>query len=181
MPSIKDMEKFHKKRGEIDRAIISEVKKGRGVIYGGHALNEHLPPFLDRHTEDYDIFAENPQQKARKLERRLDRIFGADLFAVAEAQHQGTFKVKNKVTESTVADFTRPERKVPSIRRRGVMFASLPFIESGLRRELRSKDADYRHAKDRDALNRIAVMKSLKKRKRRRVGEFFPIPTRLGW
>ena len=181
LPSIKKMNEFHRKRAEIDRAVISEVKKGRGVIYGGKALNEHLPPFLDRHTEDYDVFVKNPEQKARRLERRLDRKFGADLFAVVSAQHEGTFKVKNRVTEGTIADFTRTERKIPSVRRRGVMFASLPFIESGLRKELRSKSAEYRHARDRDALNRIAVMKSLKKRKRRRAEEFFPIPTRLGW
>jgi len=163
---------YHKKKRVIPTVVRSQVKKNKSIIYGGHALNTHLPSHLDRHTEDFDIFADKPKKRAQELEKRLDKRFKGDSFRVKRARHPGTYRVMSRVTEKEVADFSKPKKKVPFVRRGGVRVASLPWIETNLRSTLRDPESKFRHNKDRDALRRIQAMKREKILRKRRIRLF---------
>jgi hypothetical protein len=172
MVTIKQAEQFHKNRKQIDRVVLTQAKKNKSVVYGGHALNHHLPPHLDRHTEDYDILTTHPQQSAKSLEKKLDRKYGGDLFYVKPAQHPGTFKVMNRVTNKEVADYTKKEKNVTHVKsKRGVRYVGLSHIKKGLIKTLKDKESSYRHPKDRDALLRIKILESKKKSVTKRRGK----------
>lgn len=181
--STKQVEKFHRRKKHINDIVKNQVRQRRHVLYGGHALNHHLPDFLDRPTEDFDVYSRNPRKTARMLEQRLDRMYGNDLFYIKPAKHPGTFKVMSRVTEKEVADFTVPEKKIPSVMGRdGIRYASLSYIEQGIRKTLRDKESEYRHAKDRDALRRIQVLKAMKRRKPKNDLQYArAIPKRFGF
>lgn len=79
--------KYYKNKGKIPMQVVSEIKRRKGILYGERALNQYFPSYLDRPTEDYDVFVRHPRKVAVGLERRLDRTFGGDYFQVESAQH----------------------------------------------------------------------------------------------
>lgn len=156
------MDSYYQKRKFVPDIILNQVRKNKSIVYGARALNEHLPRHLDRHTEDYDVYSNNPLKSARQLEKKLDKFFGGDLFAVERAKYERTIKVISKVTKKTVADFTKPEKKIEyKTSMDGVRFARLKKIEAALRKILRDKESRYRWEKDREALKRIRIFKKL--------------------
>ena len=149
-------ERFHRLKDRIKDILLRTIKE-KEIIHGEQAVAVRLPQHLQRHTRDIDVFSETPQQDAEEAEDELDESFGGDFFEVTPAEHKGTFKVKSKVDGRTYADFSKPEEKIPSEEIQGKNYVTIQFIKKRLRAILRDKEKAFRHAKDRDTLNRIAV------------------------
>lgn len=103
----------------IDSVILKEVSKKRPlmVVHGGRALNTLLPVELYRPTTDWDIYTKRPKIANRRMDRKLDKAFGYDLFYVTEGKyylHDGRliYSVVNRYTGKKVCDFAKfPPRK----------------------------------------------------------------------
>lgn len=156
------LDSYYKNKGLIDATILSHVRRDRSIIYGARALNYHTPPHLDKHTDDYDVYSKKPKKSARELEKDLDKKFGGDFFVVKPARYKQTVKVKSKVTGKTVADFTKPEQKVPfETSFEGVNYAKLEYLERKLKRIIADPSKRFRHKKDLEALRRIQILKKV--------------------
>jgi len=103
-------ERFHRQKPKISRTILSKVDD-KEIIYGARALNKRFPPFLDKHTTDFDIFSTHPKKDAKEAEKALDKAFGGDHFYVEKAQHPGTWKIKAHANKEGYADYTKPDKK----------------------------------------------------------------------
>jgi hypothetical protein len=155
--------------------IENEVRKSKAVIYGARAMNMNLKPrifgfpIFGRDTSDYDIFHRRPRPIAKRIERSLDRGYGADLFFVKEAIHPGTWKVMSKGQDNRanteddvgVADVTRPTRKLRTRTINGVKYAALSERAKDARRSLTEKQYEFRWWKDREDLRRIKLSRQL--------------------
>ena len=154
---------FYNKRFVIEPTILDQVRKDKNIIHGERALNRHLPSFLDVHTEDYDVFSQTPRKSAIKLEKELDRKFGGDFFVVRPARHKGTFKVKSKITDRTVADFTKPKKEIPfTTSFDGINYRKLESIKEKVEMLLKDETKKFRRKKDLEALRRIKVFEFLR-------------------
>ncbi len=148
---------FYDKKQAINRIILNRTGTNE-IIYGQRALNIQLPNNLRVYTEDYDIYAVNPQKEAKEVEKVLDKHFGGNYFKVQPAKHEGTFKVISKVDGKNYADYTKMERKIPPYTIiNGRKYVTLDFIRKDRLKILRNPKAKYRHFKDRDAVNRIKL------------------------
>ena len=156
LTQLEKTEKFHRLKERIKNIILRTIKEEE-IIHGEQAVAIRLPQYLQRPTRDYDVFSETPKQDADEAEEELDESFGGDFFEVVQAEHPGTFKVKSKIDGRTYADFSEKEGKVPSEEIQGKNYVTIQFIKKRLRALLRDKEKEFRHAKDRDTLNRIAV------------------------
>lgn len=180
MVSIKKAKRYHKTKEGVRKIVIEQAKKNRSVLHGGHALNYYLPSWLDRHTEDFDIYTNRPASRAKELEKKLDKRYEADLFYVKKGKHKGTYRVMNRVTNSEVADYTRPEDKIEKVKGRdGVYYVSKGFIKRKIEKTLKDPESEYRHDKDRDALTRLRIAEEERKAKAksRRPGIRVPVKT----
>lgn len=143
--------------------IDNKLRKSRNIVYGARAMNKQLPLGLQRPTFDYDIYSKTPRKSARRLERCLDRDAGGDYYYTKPAQHKGTVKVmdigednrRNTMDDYGVADYTRPERKIKSVRINNIRYAHLSEREKDARKSLRDPAFKFRHDKDRYDLYRI--------------------------
>lgn len=160
---LKKTEHFHRQKQKIPSIILSKVDD-KEIIYGARALNKRFPSFLDRHTEDYDIFSTHPKKDAREAERALDKSFGGDFFAVKKALHPGTFKIIAHANKQGYADYTKPDKMIPFDRIGGKKYVKLDYVKKTIRKTLADPESKYRHDKDRDALERILIYEKLKKR-----------------
>jgi hypothetical protein len=158
-----DKLKYYKKQAIIDNLIKQKVKKRQYVVYGARALNAYFPPYLDRHTEDWDIYSPNPRISANRLEKKLDNHFGGDFFYVKRAEHPGTYKVKSRVTERGVADYTKPENKIPHKTIGGIKYIGLNYVKKHIKKTLQDPSAKFRWDKDKEALQRIKLYEKIKK------------------
>jgi hypothetical protein len=156
---------YYKKRPLLGRAILGQIKGSKNVVYGARSINAQVPKYLEKHTEDWDVFSAKPKQEAMRLEKKLDKKFGGDYFYVEPAEHKGTFKVRSRVTRSGVADFTKPEKKVDYKTVRGVRNASLEWTKNHIKQTLKDKESEFRWDKDREALQRINLVKRAPARK----------------
>ncbi len=166
--------KFYKDKGrdnKIKKIILKNVRKKQHIVHGARALNEFFPPFLDRPTEDYDVFSSTPKSTAEKIEKRLDKRFGGDFFRTEPAKFLGTVKVKSNVTERTVADYTKPKREIPHTKRRGIKYANFNHFKKRIQESLANPKNRFRHSKDRETLRRIKFTEKLRTKKRRKSRE----------
>lgn len=166
--------KFYKDSGKdkkIKNVILKNVRKKQHIVHGARALNVFFPPFLDRPTEDYDIFSSTPRKTAEKIEKRLDRRFGGDFFRTEKAGFPGTVKVKSNVTEQTIADYTDPKREIPHTKRKGIKYANFKHFKKRIKESLADPRNRFRHAKDKETLRRIKLTEKLRSQKRRRSRE----------
>jgi len=162
--SLFDLDGYYlkKKSSIINSTIKNQVKRNKSVVYGARALNEHLPPHLQKHTRDWDVFSKKPLQSAKQLEKALDKIFNGDYFKVEQARHKGTYKVISNVTGKTIADFTKSERKVLSVMGwDGIDYHKISQIEDKLKRIIADPSKEFRHEKDKEALMRIKLYKKI--------------------
>lgn len=162
MKNLKKVKKFHQGKKEIPKIVLRKTGS-KEIVYGERALNARFPSYLDRPTTDYDIYSPTPLKDARQTERALDKHFGGDYFYVKPAQHKGTYKVVSKINEEGYADYTKPEGKIPSDVIRGKRYVKLSHVKKHIQKTLKDPEAKYRHAKDRDALNRILIYEKVKK------------------
>ncbi len=166
--------RFYKDQGrdkKIEKVILKNVKKKQHIVHGARALNEFFPPFLDRPTEDYDIFSSTPRRTAEKVERRLDKRFGGNFFRTEPAKFPGTVKVKSNVTERTVADYTKPKREISNTKRRGIKYADFNHFKRRIKESLADPKNSFRHSKDRETLRRIKFTEKLRTQKRKKSRE----------
>jgi len=167
MPTLKQVNKYHKKKKYVPK-IIHRATGKHEIIYGARALNKQLPSHLDVATDDYDIFSPTPKVDANQTEKKLDKFMGFNAFKVEPAQHEGTYKVKSNVTGKGVADYTKPENKIPFRIIDKKKYIKLDYVKEHIGKTLKDPEAKYRWEKDRDALNRIRIYEKLKKMRRQR-------------
>ncbi len=161
-----------KDRGnKIKRVILKNVKRKQHIVHGARALNEFFPSFLDRPTQDYDIFSSTPKRTAKNVETKLDKRFGGNFFRVEKAKFKGTIKVKSNVTEQTVADYTNPKREIQHTKRRGIRYANFKHFKRRIKESLADPKNRFRHEKDRETLRRIKLTEKLRTQKRKKSRE----------
>lgn len=155
---LESYDSFFMNSGYVDEIAIRHIQKKKNILYGGKAMNIHLPSHLDRPSKDYDVYSKNPKRSAKALERDLDKFYRGDLFETKRAKYKRTYKVINKVTGGTVADFTKPEKRVPyQVSPEGIKYAKLQYIKAKLIKILKDPKYKFRHKQDRDALRRIQI------------------------
>ena len=161
--SVKKAEHYHKNRRKIPETIRSKIDKHE-IVYGARALNKRFPPFLDKYTEDYDIYTPYPKRDAQETERALDKKFGGDYFSVEPAYHEGTYRVRSNVDGVVSADYTKPKEKIPYDVIDGIKYVKLSYVKKTANKTLNDPNAAYRHAKDADVINRIKIYEKMKRR-----------------
>ena len=167
---IKLLEQYYRRKpAALDNVVLAFLKDSRHprmIVHGAKAINAILPSWLDKETKDWDIFAkDNAEGLAKSLEQKLDDRYGGDFFAVEPAQHLGTFRVRSKVTGDIVADITLQDKVVSFRRIGGVNYVTLQYQKDKASSMLADPTSGFRHKKDRDTLQRIAVHGRSKRRK----------------
>ena len=162
---------FYKNRKRVREVVLKNVKKKKHIIFGARSLNAHFPTFLDKRTADYDILIEkgDPKKVARRLERKLDRKFGANVFVVEPALHPGTFKVKSVLGKEGIIDISKAEKKIMTDKIKGIRYSSLEFERRKIKQSLADPQSKFRHDKDRERLERIKIFESLRKKRKVKV------------
>jgi len=158
-----------------DKVILNQVKRRGDIIYGAQAMNKQMPPMLRRQSVDYDIFSRgNPKPAAVKMERRLDKSYGGDLFYVKPAQHPGTWKVMDKGQDGRmgtkddfgIVDYSKKPRGIKTKKIGGINYVQLQEIRKDKKKSLKDKESKFRHEKDRGDLE---IMKNQRRLKRMRI------------
>ena len=152
-----------------DKVINQSLRNKPEVVYGARAMNIQLPPGLQRHTIDYDIYSKTPKKKAKQLERKLDRDSSGNFFYTKEALHKGTYKVmdvgfdnkKGTRDDFGVIDLTKPDRKIKKVKIDNINYAHISERERDAKRSLSESEFHYRHEKDRRDLHRIRYSKKI--------------------
>lgn len=164
--TLEQKERFFKNQEKVGTVIINHVKKKGLILFGQKATNRQLPKDLRKDTQDYDIFSPTPEKSAKRIERKLDKKLKGDFFFVKKAIHGGTYKVISKIGDKGVADIGKPERKVPTVTRKGVKLATLEFQKKQIKKSLADPDSKFRHPKDREVRSRIKIAEQRKKDKK---------------
>ncbi len=155
-------------KGVINRVIRNRLAKTKRVIHGTRAQNAQLPKFLERKpTIDWDVFARNPDLAAHGMERALDKKFRGDFFGIRKGvtERLKVRKVFAKSTRETVADFSIPDRVVPTKAIRGKRFATLKDQFEKAKDNLRNPSLKFRAGKDENLVRRVREFQRLRGRK----------------
>ena len=153
-------------REKADRAIKEFIKDCKLIVHGGKSVNAFLPDWLERETKDWDVFAKKDAEKyAKELEEKLDKRYGEDFFAVESAVHEGTYRIRNKVTGDVVADITLQDKAVDFKSVGGIRYATLEYHENKIAKDLDDPEKEFRHRKDTETLQRIQIYKKVKRHK----------------
>ncbi len=163
--TLEQKERFFKNQKKVGKIIINHVKKKGLILFGQKATNRQLPEDLRKDTQDYDIFSPTPKKSAKRIERKLDRKLGGNYYEVREAKHGGTHKVISRIGDKGIVDVGKPDRKVPTVTRKGVRLATLKFQLQQIRKSLADPQSKFRHAKDREVRSRIKIAEQRKKEK----------------
>ena len=168
--TLKQQEKFLRRRDNVRNVILNTVKKEGGIIFGARAVNRQVPKHLEVHTEDYDILSrKDPKELAKKIEKKLDKKFGGNYYKVQPAMHPGTYKVVSIVSKKGTADVSKhPKGKIKVVRRNGVKFAHLDFQKKKIKQSLSDPQSKFRHDKDKFTRLRIKLAERKKNKPRRR-------------
>jgi len=164
--TLEQKERFFKNQEKVGKVIINHVKKKGLILFGQKATNRQLPEDLRKDTQDYDIFSATPKKSAKRIERKLDKKFEGDFFIVREAIHGGTYKVISKIGDKGVADIGKPDRKVPTVTRKGVKLATLEFQKKQIKKSLADPDSKFRHPKDKEVRSRIRIAEQRKRERK---------------
>lgn len=153
---------------EKDSIILAEAKRQKDIIYGSRAVSAQLGPFA-REPNDWDILAKNPQKSARRVEHRLDRIAGKDVYFTKQSKyHKETYKVKEigldnkRGTEDDIeiADYSLPGRRYKTIPSRwGVRLVDSSETLRDKQMALKQPELSHRFEKDTEDINRIKFFK----------------------
>lgn len=168
--SLKKAETYYRKGEELaNKAVLSFLRDSPLIVHGGQAINAYLPPWLDKETQDWDIFAPgNAKKQAEELEKKLDKRYGGDYFGTEPALHPGTFRIRNKVTGDVIADITLKEGEIEFKKIKGINYATLDYHEEHILGMLDNPETAFRHKKDSETLQRIKIFKKAKKRRARK-------------
>lgn len=159
--------RFGLHRHTIGPVILKQVRRNKNIVYGAYALNMQMPfGFLRRGTGDIDVYAKRPQQRAKQMERKLDKKFKGDVFFVKEAEHEGTWRVIAHPTKESVADYSKtPEPHPRTVKIGGIFYEHIDRIKKGKKKTLADPKSSYRHYKDKQDLGMVSAAKIFKKSK----------------
>ena len=154
----------------IGRVILNMARKRKQTIYGARSIKAQNNMF-GRETQDYDVFDKNPKQVAKLIQKELDQSVGFDYFYHKEAKHKGTWKVKgrgvdmrkNTEDDESIADYSKPDGKVPFVLIDGIRYRVLKKELERKRAVAKDPEYKFRHEKDRDDINRIKGFIKIKK------------------
>lgn len=161
-----------KSRGAVRRAILNQIKKEKGIVFGARAVNRQVPKHLESPTEDFDVFipkGKSPKKTAKRIERRLDKKFGGNFFKVEEGKFEGLYKVKSRVSGKGLIDLNKQKQKVGVVKRKGVKFADLQFQKKKIKESLANPEAKFRRDKDKFSRLRIKIAEARKKKRKRSI------------
>ena len=151
---------FERNKNLINRFVRGRLAKTKRIVHGTRATNVQLPKFLERKpTVDWDVFAKNPKKAAINMERFLDKKFKGDFFDVREGKTKRlkVHKVFSNVTGETQVDFSIPDRKVPTISKRNVRFATLKDQVEKAKKNIKDPSRIFRRDKDLDLIRRVKI------------------------
>lgn len=148
---------------EIESIVKKQAKKNKSIIYGAQAISHQVFKPLSRPTVDWDIFSKRPRRSAQQLEKSLDKSSGGNWYYTKAAQHSGTWKVMDRGMDQRkgtkddfgIADYTKKPSGLKTTTVGGVKFVRLSEVRKSKLKALRDKESKFRHAKDRDDLERI--------------------------
>jgi hypothetical protein len=135
----------------------TELAKKKQIVYGARASNIHLPYYLQKNTEDYDVLTKKPEQEAKELVKRLNREYGGEYFRNEQAKHKGTYKVVSNVTNKTIADFTRAYKHPKTKEVLGIKYVQPSSIKRAIIKSLKNPEAEFRKDKDMETLQRLRL------------------------
>lgn len=167
MPSYKNRQKLFFNQDRVEKKILERARKNKQIIYGARSIQAQIGIF-SRPTQDYDIFTKNPKGNANSIQKELDKAVGFDYYYSKKGLNPGTYKVKSKgydmkkgtEDDESVVDYTLlPNPRPPVKRIGGLLYRSLAQERSAKNRALRDKKFAFRHAKDREDVNRINLAK----------------------
>lgn len=168
--TLKQKERFYRNRRKINKIIISNVKKKGHIIFGARATNEIFPKFLDKQTEDYDIFTKTPKKTARKIERKLDKKFKGNYFEIKTTIFPGGYKVVSRVTKRNVVDYIPiPKDKLKSRKIGGIRYATIDTAKKNIKTALSDPKSKFRKVRDLELRQRIKIFEKLKRQGKKRV------------
>ena len=147
---------FHSRKRLIDKTILGTIGPSE-IIYGEQSLKARFPRYLQRYTQDYDIYSPHPRKDAVQAEKALDHRFRGNFFYVKKAQHLGTYKVVAYANSEGYADFSKKPNHVPYDKINGKNYVKLSVEKEHRIHSLKDPSFEWRHGKDRDALNRIKI------------------------
>lgn len=141
-----------------DKVIINILSTDDEIVHGAMSINKQLPKYLQRHTEDWDIYTDDePEVVAKKIETALDKKYGGNYFTVEPAKHEGTYKVKSIVTGDTITDITFMEDEVTYKKIGQINYTTLDYEIDMIKKSLATEENKFRHIKDLNALQRIKI------------------------
>lgn len=158
--------KFERNQPAIRRAVLSSIGRKGGIIHGARAQNAQLPRFLEKKTKDYDVFVKRPSIRAKALEMKLDKLFRGNFFRVKKGKSKviPVSKVISNVTDESIVDFARPNRKVSTKVISGIRVATLKDQKERAMKNLTDPQARFRKDKDLDLLRRIRAFEKIRGR-----------------
>ena len=166
---MKNKDYFKRNVGVAHRVIRTHLAKNpKLIVHGSRSQNVQLPRYLERKaTFDWDIFSKTPKKSATKLERKLDKKFGGDYFRVkpGATKRLKVNKVISNVTEQSFADFSIPDRIVPTTSIRGKMFATLRDQKLKAQSNIKDPTKSFRREKDLNFLRRVKIFEKMRGRK----------------
>ncbi|KKN08448.1 hypothetical protein LCGC14_1056520 [marine sediment metagenome] len=159
---------FERNKNLVNRFVRGRLAKTGRTVHGTRATNAQLPRFLERKpTVDWDVFAKNPKKAAMNMEKFLDKKFRGDFFDVREGatKRLKVHKVFSNVTGDTHVDFSIPDRKVPTVSKRSVRFATLKDQFEKAKSNLKDPTKIFRTDKDRSLVRRVEKFEKLRGKK----------------
>lgn len=154
--SLSHTRQFHSKKHFINKTILGTIGQHE-VIYGERGLSMRFPRYLQRPTQDYDIYSPNPRKDAHQTEKKLDQRFRGDYFFVKPALHSDTFRVTARANQETYADYTKKPKHLKHDTIKGKNIIDITIERKAREKILRNPEYEWRWGKDRDALNRIKI------------------------
>lgn len=153
---------YYRKKELIKQVVLDRLRKSGNLLTGGRAVNRQISKELQKATIDYDILVRKnkmtPKQAAYLLEKKLDKRFGGNYFETKQGIYPGVRKVMSRITGEEVADYVKPT-KMPTFKRDidGVNVVTLNYLKKKFRESLADPSSEWRHTKDKEALQRIKL------------------------
>lgn len=169
-PTYSDIQKFRaNKKSLVDSAILGFAKKRQQAFHGCKAVNVHVSPQFRRPTYDFDAWARKPRQSMDKMEDRLDKLVGCDMFHEETMPLQGQpdkFVYRVVGPDGEVVDYMLPPKGAKASRVKGVKYETLAHAKKVYQRLLADPTIGMqRKQKSRRDLNRIlAYEESIRKK-----------------
>lgn len=152
-----------------ERTIEDFARRKKRTIYGGRAVVANIGG-LARNTRDYDIASPNPRKDSSQLARVLNKQAGFPEYYNEQSKvTKGVWKTrdigpdlrKNTPDDYTVVDFSK--RKLPYVIMDRTRYSTLGSTIADKRLALSDQQFAFRHAKDREDLNRIRAYQRLRR------------------